>query len=152
MGQIFGIRKMKTTLGIPGAHLPDPKDISGFVVPRDSTRLGLPGDRENIVMLEANHGDVCKFCQSEAGQDNYILVEYNLYELYQGALAKFREPSAADSVLDHQVVGIGEDVGFDQQGVEISASGPYRAMDDAQLELRLSKLKGLSLETCPESY
>jgi len=44
------------------------------IVPRESSRFGLPGDRENIVKLDADHGDICRFDTSEHDQDNYELV------------------------------------------------------------------------------
>ncbi|KAI1774882.1 TPR-like protein [Hypoxylon cercidicola] len=56
------------------------------VVPRESARLGLPGDRENIVKLDADHHGVCKFGESQTDQDNLKLVQANLKDLYKNAL------------------------------------------------------------------
>jgi hypothetical protein len=51
--------------------------------------FGLPGDRENIVMIDATHSDMCKFDnQSVHDQDNFELVRGNLEDLYKEALAK----------------------------------------------------------------
>lgn len=55
-------------------------------MPRESSRLGLPGDRENIVKLEADHGGVCKFGTTQTDQDNFELVRSNLNDMYQNAL------------------------------------------------------------------
>ncbi|KAF7168290.1 hypothetical protein CNMCM6106_003531 [Aspergillus hiratsukae] len=58
------------------------------IVPRASTRFGLPGTQENIVLLTADHSNVCKFDESKDDQDNYELVESNLEELYDIALRR----------------------------------------------------------------
>jgi hypothetical protein len=46
----------------------------------------LPGDRENIVKLEADHRDVCRFDTSEHNQHNYELVRGNVKDIYKNAL------------------------------------------------------------------
>jgi hypothetical protein len=56
------------------------------IVPRESSRFGLPGDRENIVKLDADHGDVCRFDTSKHDQDNYELVRGNIKDIYKNAL------------------------------------------------------------------
>ncbi|KAB5557932.1 hypothetical protein GE09DRAFT_93575 [Coniochaeta sp. 2T2.1] len=56
------------------------------IVPRESARLGLPGQRENVVKLNADHRGVCKFGPSEADQDNLKLVRGNMKDLYRSAL------------------------------------------------------------------
>ncbi|KAI1321868.1 TPR-like protein [Xylariaceae sp. FL0255] len=58
------------------------------VVPRESARLGLPGDRENVVKLNADHSGVCKFGSSQLDQDNFKLVRFNLKELHSSALQR----------------------------------------------------------------
>jgi hypothetical protein len=55
-------------------------------VPRDSARFGLPGDRENIVKLNADHSTVCKFGSSQIDQDNLDLVQNNIQSLYKSAI------------------------------------------------------------------
>jgi hypothetical protein len=50
--------------------------------------FGLPGDRENIVRLNATHSDMCRFDDSQQDQDNFKLVANNLEELYEDALQK----------------------------------------------------------------
>ena len=56
------------------------------IVHRESSRFGLPGDRENIVKLDADHRDVCRFDTSEHDQDNYELVRGNVKDIYKNAL------------------------------------------------------------------
>ncbi|KAI1317289.1 hypothetical protein F5Y16DRAFT_153371 [Xylariaceae sp. FL0255] len=58
------------------------------VVPMESARLGLPGDRENVVKLDADHSGVCKFGSSRIDQDNYKLVWMNVKDIYKKALQK----------------------------------------------------------------
>jgi hypothetical protein len=53
-----------------------------------SARLGMPGDRENVVKLEADHSTVCKFGSSQDDQDNLKLVKANISDLYREALKK----------------------------------------------------------------
>lgn len=58
------------------------------IVPRESARFGMPGDRENVVKLNANHSNVCKFGPSQTDQDNFKLVRSNIGDLYRNALKK----------------------------------------------------------------
>lgn len=46
----------------------------------------MPGDRENVVKLNADHSGVCKFGPSLEDQDNFKLVRSNLKDLYKNAL------------------------------------------------------------------
>jgi hypothetical protein len=55
-------------------------------VPRESARFGMPGDREHVVVLNANHSSVCKFSPSQTDQDNFKLVRSNIRDLYKIAL------------------------------------------------------------------
>lgn len=57
-------------------------------MPRDSARFGMPGDIENIVKLNADHGGVCKFGTCQTDQDNFKLVQSNIKDLYKSALKK----------------------------------------------------------------
>ncbi|KAJ5771963.1 hypothetical protein N7520_002492 [Penicillium odoratum] len=59
------------------------------VVSRDSSRFNLPGDRENIVMLIADHSTVCKFGPSQPDQDNLERVLSNIVDIYEAALKKY---------------------------------------------------------------
>ena len=52
-------------------------------VPRESARFGIPGDREHVVVLNANHSSVCKFSPSQTDQDNFKLVRSNIRDLYK---------------------------------------------------------------------
>lgn len=56
------------------------------IVPRDSARFGMPGDRENVVKLNADHSGVCKFDESQTDQDNFKLVRGNIKDIYKIAL------------------------------------------------------------------
>ena len=91
------------------------------IVPVESARFGIPGDRENIVKLNADHGGVCKFGPSLEDQDNFKLVRSNLKDLYKNAL-KTCELSAIPSL-----VGTG---------------GSAHTMQDTDLRERLARLKG----------
>ncbi|KAI0849693.1 hypothetical protein F5Y00DRAFT_48651 [Daldinia vernicosa] len=55
------------------------------VVPRLSARLNLPGDRETIVALDADHSRVCKFGLNQTDNDNFKIVRSNIRELYEMA-------------------------------------------------------------------
>lgn len=46
----------------------------------------MPGDRENVVKLIADHSQVCKFGPSLEDQDNFKLVRGNIKDLYKKAL------------------------------------------------------------------
>ena len=49
--------------------------------------IGLPGDVENQVRLEADHSGLCRFDESvEEDVDNYKYVSANMKELYVTAL------------------------------------------------------------------
>jgi hypothetical protein len=69
------------------------------IVPRESARLGIPGDRENVVKLNADHRGVCKFGPSETDQDNLKLVCSNIKDLFQSAL-KTGKSLSLPSVID----------------------------------------------------
>jgi hypothetical protein len=62
-------------------------------VPRDSAIFGLPGDRENIIGLNASHSDICRFNPAEKkDKDNYVFVEANIAELCEAAAAQGELP------------------------------------------------------------
>ena len=61
-------------------------------MPRESARFGIPGDRENVVKLDADHSSVCKFGMSQTDQDNFKLVRSNIRDIYKNSL-KFGELS-----------------------------------------------------------
>ena len=46
----------------------------------------MPGDRENVVKLSADHRTVCKFGPSQTDQDNLKLAKGNIRDLYRNAL------------------------------------------------------------------
>ena len=51
-----------------------------------SARLGMPGEREQIVKLNGDHGRVCKFGDNQTDQDNLELVRATLTDLYTRAI------------------------------------------------------------------
>ena len=51
-----------------------------------SAQLGLPGDRENVVKIHADHSGICKFGPSQTDQDNLKIVQGNIRDLYKEAL------------------------------------------------------------------
>ncbi|OTA59076.1 hypothetical protein K449DRAFT_385103 [Hypoxylon sp. EC38] len=53
------------------------------LVPKQSVCLNLPGKRENLVSLDADHSGVCKFGPSQTDQDNFKLVRGNIRDLYE---------------------------------------------------------------------
>jgi hypothetical protein len=57
-------------------------------MPAESARFGMPGDRENVVKLNADYSGVCKFGPSNKDQDNFKLVRGNIKDLYKIALKK----------------------------------------------------------------
>ena len=60
-------------------------------MPRESAQFGMPGDKEHVVKLMADHSSVCKFGQSQSDQDNFKLVWSNIRDLYKNALKKALE-------------------------------------------------------------
>jgi hypothetical protein len=55
-------------------------------VPKESSRFGLPGDKEHIVKLNADHHGICRFGKSQVDEDNLELVEANIKDLYKQGL------------------------------------------------------------------
>lgn len=61
----------------------------------------MPGDRENVVKLNADHSGVCKFDQSQPDQDNFELVRSNVEDLYNNAL-KIGELSSVPNAIGQE--------------------------------------------------
>ncbi|KAF6793061.1 NB-ARC domain-containing protein [Colletotrichum musicola] len=57
-----------------------------LIVPRESARLGMPGDRENVVRLDADHSTVYKFGGVISDQDNLKRIQNNIKDIYKKAL------------------------------------------------------------------
>jgi hypothetical protein len=56
-------------------------------VPRESAILGLPGGRETVIRMDADHGDVCRFDPgNETDQQNYRRLEVALMRTCKFAL------------------------------------------------------------------
>ncbi|KAH7009230.1 uncharacterized protein B0I36DRAFT_60540 [Microdochium trichocladiopsis] len=75
------------------------------VVPKESARLSLPGDRENVVKLNADHSTVCKFGDAQADKDNFELVQVNIFDIYNSALKNSElkpTPSAVPQKKDEE--------------------------------------------------
>ncbi|KAI9783675.1 MAG: hypothetical protein M1839_003523 [Geoglossum umbratile] len=61
----------------------------GDIVSRDSAVIGLPGDVENVVKLDANHSEICRFdITIQRDRDNLCLVLANIKMLYGLAIAR----------------------------------------------------------------
>lgn len=58
------------------------------MVKKDSARFGLPGEKENIVAVHADHGGICKFGISQKDQDELKIVQGNIRDLFENALRK----------------------------------------------------------------
>jgi hypothetical protein len=71
------------------------------IVLRESARFGMPGDRENVVKLNADHSAVCKFGPSQTDQDNFKLVRGNIRDLCKNAL-KTRELSSIPPIIGQE--------------------------------------------------
>ncbi|KAM0439935.1 hypothetical protein ACHAPT_001034 [Fusarium lateritium] len=67
-----------------------------MIVPRESTSFGLPGKHENVVSLQATHGGVCKFGTSLQDRDNFKLVQANIQDLYDSAIANYQSQLEKD--------------------------------------------------------
>ncbi|KZL67693.1 NB-ARC domain-containing protein, partial [Colletotrichum tofieldiae] len=78
------------------------------IVPRESARLGIPGDRENVVRLDADHSTVCKFGGTQSEQDNFKRVRSNIKDMYKKALQQSELnavtiPVGSESKLDMEL-------------------------------------------------
>jgi hypothetical protein len=83
------------------------------VVPRESTSFGLPGKHENVVSLQASHGGVCKFGTSQQDLDNFKIVQANLQDLYESAIANGElvtvpQEDPVDGALEKRFTGLRE--------------------------------------------
>ncbi|KAI9367173.1 hypothetical protein BJX61DRAFT_547746 [Aspergillus egyptiacus] len=74
------------TVGIAFFGTPHDGGNEAQIVPKESAQIGLPGNIENIVMLAADHSNICKFDEGRVDRNNYKLVKGNLEELYEKAL------------------------------------------------------------------
>ena len=56
-------------------------------MPKESATFGLPGHRENIVRLNADHSNMCRFdVTDQRDKDNLKIVSSNLEDVYNEAL------------------------------------------------------------------
>jgi len=79
------------------------------VVPRESARFGIPGDRENVVKLNADHSGICKFGSTVAEQDNFKLVKVNIKDIYKNALKKCESSIMPPSIISREETAEHED-------------------------------------------
>ena len=77
---------MDTVSGGPYTNWRIANHIACQIIPAESTRFGMPGDRENVVKLNTDYSGVCKFGSSQVDQDNFKLVQGNIRDLYKNAL------------------------------------------------------------------
>jgi hypothetical protein len=71
-------------------------------VPRDSAIFGLPGKRERIVPINANHSNICRFDTSQpCDKANLELVMGSVEEKYDMAVerSKYLNPTSAPRVF-----------------------------------------------------
>ena len=74
--------------------------------------IGLPGDMENQVGIDASHSEICRFDPSILNDvDNYEKVQGNFRELYEGALEKQGEilPSTPEGLLEARLAALRRD-------------------------------------------
>ena len=93
----------------------------------------MPGDHENIVKLDADHGDVCRFDRSQHDEDNLELVQGNIRDIYDNAL-KLGE-------LTRAVPADGEATRSVETSVESQSESNVSVPRDASLETRLANLR-----------
>lgn len=62
-------------------------DLLSKIVEKKSARLGLPGNKERQIALDADHRTICRFGDEETDQDNLKTVKSNVKHLYTRALA-----------------------------------------------------------------
>lgn len=86
-----------------------------------SARLGMPGDRENVVKLTADHSTVCKFGSSQDDRDNLELVQSNIGDLYDAALKK------SESLPPLTLVKMLQESRWDSDEVDATLQGYTRA-------------------------
>ena len=80
-------------------------------VPRASAVIGLPGDMENQVGIDASHSEICRFDTSiSADMDNYEKVQGNIKELYDGAVEMEGVilPAVSEMELQARLAALGE--------------------------------------------
>ena len=78
-------------------------------MPRASAVIGLPGDTENQVGIDASHSEICRFDPSILTDvDNYEKVQGNFRELYEGALEKQGEilPSVPEGDFEARLAAL----------------------------------------------
>ena len=78
-------------------------------MPRASAVLGLSGDIENQVGIDASHSEICRFDPSiMMDMDNYEKVQGNFQELYEGALKRQGEilPNSPEGELETRLAAL----------------------------------------------
>ena len=104
------------------------------IVPKKSAIFGLPGTRENIVELNADHSNLCRYDNSMQDQDNFKLVANNIQDLYENALKR------SESV----------EVSFGAEESREAAENPQEiGHDDKDLHKRFASLPIPSLKIVP---
>jgi len=72
------------------------------LVPRESAIFGLPGDRENVVKLDAKHENMCRFDPlNQTDKKNYFYVEGNISELVAAAIKESKSVASSLESLPH---------------------------------------------------
>lgn len=79
------------------------------MVTRKSATLGLGGDIEEVIGLDGEHSEICRFdLENPRDQENYKIVVYHLRRLREAALSKASGPT--------QILGAGENPTQDNLG------------------------------------
>lgn len=71
-------------------------------MPQSSVIIGLPGDRENQIKLQAKHSDMCRFNPADTVDNkNYKFVEGNVLELCENCLQLGKKDRSPIDQLPH---------------------------------------------------
>ncbi|KAF6221633.1 hypothetical protein HO133_001599 [Letharia lupina] len=107
----------------------------GEVVPQHSATLGLPGDREVEIGIQAKHGDMCRFDPDVSMDEaNYSFVEGNVLELCERAsqLGEKNHPT-----MDRKQ----EETSNPTSSTGSNAKSPVSNLEDDALQHRLDLLR-----------
>ena len=116
-------------------------------MPQSSALIGLPGDNENQLKLQAEHSNMCRFNpDSLLDQKNYKLVEINVLELCKDALQIGEKSHPSIDRFRHTSAHA---VGNTESSEASSAAAPLNLEaslsqyhDDEELQRRMYDLRG----------
>ena len=71
-------------------------------MPQSSAIIGLPGDHENQIKLQAKHSDMCRFNPADTVDNkNYKFVEGNVLELCENCMQLGKKSRSSIDQLPH---------------------------------------------------